>query len=112
MSEASGEGREPIMKKKIIISTIVAHCICYFLGPPDMISQLVNGLTAALICAVPLQILARCGFVKASSRSVHTLLCVLVCMISVLSVACYILALSATSRAHEFADQPEVSSHP
>jgi len=100
------------MKKKIVISTIVAYCMCCLLGPPDRVSQLFYGLLAALLCAVPLLILARCGFVKASSTSVHTLLCVLVCMVSVLSVACYILTLSAASRAHEFADLPEVSSHP
>lgn len=100
------------MKKKIIISTIVAYCICYLLGPPDRVSQLVYGLAAALLCAVPLLILARCRFVKTSSKSVHTLVCVLVCMISVLSVACYVMTLAATHRAHETVDPPEVSSHP
>ena len=100
------------MKKKVLISTIVAFCIGYLLGPPDMISELVYGLIAALLCAVPLLIFARCGFVKASSRSVQTLICILVCVISVLSVACCMLTLAVTHRAHEFVESPKVSSHP
>jgi len=100
------------MKKKIVISTIVAFCIGGALAPPDTVAQLANGLLAALLCAVPLLILARCGFVKTASKSVHTLVCVLVCMVAVLAFACYMLTLVVSSRTRDPGIVPEVSSPP
>ena len=99
------------MKKKIIISAIVAYCIGYLLSPPDMMSQLTNGLLAALLCTIPLLILAGRGFVKTASTSVHTLICVLVCMVAVLAFACYMLTLVVSSRTGDPGIVPEVTSH-
>lgn len=74
------------MKKKIIISTIVAFLISCWLSPPDLLSALTYGVGSALLCCIPLLILARRKFVKSSPNSMHTLVCILVCMVSVLSV--------------------------
>lgn len=82
------------MRKKIIIAKAVAFFIGNLLGPPDLISQLIFGAMAAFVCAVPLLILARLAFVKAASGPMHTLVCVLVCVISVLSMFSYLLKLT------------------
>ncbi len=77
------------MRRKIIISTAVSFYIWGLLGPPDHISQVVFGIMGAILCAIPLLILSRCEFVKSASKPVHTLVCVLVCMISILTVTCH-----------------------
>jgi predicted PurR-regulated permease PerM len=74
------------MKRKIVISTVAAFLVGFFLlTPPDLISQLVCGVLAAFLCGVPLAVLGRFAFLKSASASVHTLVCVLVCLIAVLS---------------------------
>lgn len=97
------------MRKKIIIATAVAFVIGNLLGPPDLISQLTFGAMAALLCVVPLLVLARLAFVKAASRPMHTLVCALVCIISVLSMFSYLLVLKAT-RDHERLQAPPTAS--
>ena len=74
------------MKKKIITSTMIAFFICFVLGPPDLINQLTLGLMSAFLCCAALLILTRFKFVKSSPNSMHTLVCLLVCIVSVLSV--------------------------
>ena len=76
------------MKQKIIISTIIAYIISFMLGPPDLISQFTFGFESAFLCFVLLLILDRRKFVKLSHNSMHTLVCILVCIISILSVHC------------------------
>ena len=68
------------------------------LAPPDVITQLTLGFGAVLFCAVPLWLLARCGFVKSASPPVHTLICVLVALVAVLSVHCYQLRMSVRGK--------------
>jgi uncharacterized membrane protein len=77
------------MRRKIIISTAVSFFIWGVLGIPDTISQVVFGIMGAILCAIPLLVLSRCDFIKSSSKQVHTLVCVLVCMISILAVTCH-----------------------
>jgi hypothetical protein len=73
------------MTTKIVISTIAAFILGPLLfAPPDPLSMLVLGGAAAFLCAVPLLVLARFSFVKSASTSVHTLLCILVCLVAVL----------------------------
>lgn len=79
------------MKMKIIISTIIAFYIGYLLSPPDIVTGLFNGIVAAFICCLTLLILARFKFVKSSPNSMHTLVCILVCMVSSLSVQVWLL---------------------
>ena len=98
------------MGKKIIISTIIAFLIGYSLGPPDLISQLIIGFVAVLLCCVPLLILARFNFVKSSSNSMHTLVCVLVCVISVLSVLCVLSLYRIAGNASSVPDSSVISS--
>jgi integral membrane sensor domain MASE1 len=74
------------MKAKIAISTIVAFLISFMLSPPDLVSQIILGFVSALLCFIPLLILARCKFMKSSPNTMHTLVCILVCMVSFLSV--------------------------
>lgn len=74
------------MKKKIIISTMIAFFISFVLGPADLISQLTFGVISAFLCCAALLILARFKFVKSSPNSMHTLVCLLVCIVSVLFV--------------------------
>jgi ABC-type anion transport system duplicated permease subunit len=100
------------MTKKIIIAAVIAYAIGCLLGPPDRISQIVFGLMAAVVCAVPLLILARFPFVKTASKPVHTLVCVLVCMIAVLSLFCYTLVLRITSNHERLQAPPVASSQP
>jgi len=77
------EGKDYGMRDKIIISTVASFCIIFFLSPPDFASQLTLGFAGAFLCAVTLLILTRCNFVKSSSKYLQTLVCVLVCMVSV-----------------------------
>jgi len=74
------------MKIKIVISTIVAFLISFMLSPPDLVSQLTLGFVSALLCCIPLLIFAQCNFMKSSPNTMHTLVCILVCMVSFLSV--------------------------
>lgn len=80
------EGKDYAMRDKIIISTVASFCIISFLSPPDVITQLTQGYAGAFLCAVTLLILARRDFMKSSSNCLQALVCVLVCMISVLLV--------------------------
>ena len=80
------EGKDYGMRDKIIISTVVSFYIISFLSPPDVISQLTLGYAGAFLCAVTLLILARSDFMKTSPRYLQALICVLVCMASVLLV--------------------------
>jgi len=77
------EGKDYGMRDKIIISTVASFCIISFLSPPDAVTQLTLGYAGAFLCAVTLLILARCNFMKSSSKYLQTLVCVLVCMVSV-----------------------------
>jgi hypothetical protein len=78
------------MMRKIVISTAVAFLISgALLGPPDAVSQIMLGIEGALLCAIPLVILGRRDFVRSSSSQIQTLVCVLVCTISVLTVTCH-----------------------
>ena len=98
------------MTKKIIIATVTAYVVGCLLGPPDMISQLTLGMMTAVICAVPLLVLVRFAFVKSASPPMHTLVCVLVCMLSVLLVFCHILVGRIMSHQREFYDDPPSAS--
>jgi hypothetical protein len=75
------------MKRKIVISTVAAFLVGFFLPAPfDFISQLFCGVLAAFLCGVPLAVLGRFAFLKSASAPVHTLVCVLVWLIAVLSI--------------------------
>ena len=74
------------MKTKIIISIFIAYIISFIFSPPDILSQFIFGFESAFICCISLLILSKQKFVKSSSNSMHTLVCVLVCMISIFLV--------------------------
>ncbi len=74
------------MNIKIIVTTVIVFLVGSFFVPGDPLSSLVFGIESAFLCCVSLLILARRKFVKSSSNSMHTLVCILVCIISVLSV--------------------------
>ncbi|MDY0355137.1 MAG: hypothetical protein RBR19_04610 [Sedimentisphaerales bacterium] len=97
-------------KKKIIITIVTAHVIGCLLGPPDTISQLILGVMTAAVCAVLLLVLARFAFVKSASPPMQTLVCVLVCMLSVLLVFCHMLVRRTMSHQREFYDDPPSAS--
>ena len=101
------------MAKRIPISTIAAFLIGGVLvaPSPDPISMLVLGVGAAFLCAIPLLVLSRFSFMKSASTSVHTLVCVLVCMVAVLSVMCFTLAMLVRHR-QEVDGRALVSSQP
>lgn len=84
--DAVEAGSNRALKKKVVISTMAAFLAGWMLGPSDFASQLVMGFGTLLLCAVPLLILARAASVKSSPGFVHTLVCILVCAVSVLSV--------------------------
>ncbi len=90
------------MTNKIVISTIAAFFISGVLGTPspDPLSMLVLGTGAALLCAIPLLILSKLSVMKSASKSMHTLICVLVCLVAVLSVLYFSLAMTLKYR-HE-----------
>ena len=95
------------MKTKIAISTIAAFFLGLMFGPPDPLTLLVLGVEAAFFCAVPLLILARRDFVKSASGPVHTLVCVLVCMVALLSVECLRLTCVVSSQQRRIGDPAE-----
>lgn len=74
------------MNIKIIISTVIVYLVGSFFAPFDPLSSLVFGIESVFLCCISLLILSRQKFIKTSSNSIHTLVCVLVCIISVLSV--------------------------
>lgn len=77
------------MNIKIIISAVIVYLVGSFFAPFDPLSSLVYGIESVFLCCVTLLILSRRKFVKSSSSSMHTLVCVLICIISVLLV-CWI----------------------
>ena len=98
------------MTKKIVISTVAAVLVSFVLCPvPDPLSVLVLGGMGAFLCAIPLLILARLAFVKSASKSVHTLICVLVCLVAILSVACYVLTAKIKDQRGSINDQASLS---
>lgn len=74
------------MNIKIIISAVIVYLVGSILAPFDALASLVFGIESVFLCCILLLILSRRKFVKSSSNSVHTLVCILVCIISVLSV--------------------------
>jgi len=83
------ESNEGKMRTKIATSVAVAFLIAVLLlSGPDPFSALSNGVIAALLCGIPLLVLARFHFMKSASPSVHTLVAALVCVLAVLLLAC------------------------
>jgi phosphatidylserine synthase len=82
------------MGLKILIAAAIAWWGGFVLAPDDVLSALVYGTLAAFLCAVPLLILGRFAFVKTASKSMHTLVCSLVCLAAILFLMCYMLTLS------------------
>jgi O-antigen ligase len=103
---------EKTMSKKIAIATAVAFFIGSLFAPPDVASQLTLGIMAAFVCAGPLLILARVAFVRAASPPMHTLVCVLVCIVSVLSMFSFLLVLRVTQNPGREPSPPAASSRP
>jgi hypothetical protein len=88
-SAAAGAQTRHGLRMKIALSTAVAFLSSVVFTPsPDPFSGVVFGTPAAFLCGVSLLILFRFSFLKSSSQPVQTLVCVLVCLVSVLSVAC------------------------
>lgn len=100
------------MRKKIIVATTVAFVIGALLSPPEAISQLISGVTGGVLCATPLLVLRRFSFVQTASAPIHTLVCVLVCMVSVLAMFCYVLGLKIASDAKRYQSPPGAASQP
>jgi Na+(H+)/acetate symporter ActP len=74
---------------KIIISTGVASFIGFVAAPGgDPLSAIASGFIVAFLSFVPLLILSRYQFMKSSTGSVQTLVCVLVCMLALSVLAC------------------------
>ncbi len=86
------------MTARLLASSAVVFVVASVLAPPDLISQLMLGVGTSLICAVPLWFLAQCRFVKVSSPAVHTLICILVSLVAVLSAHCYQLRIGNRTR--------------
>jgi hypothetical protein len=83
-SPHTGTGSNRRMRDKIVISTVVAFCISFWLSLPDAVTALVLGVGAALLCGAVLLILAGSHFIKTSSRSSQAVICIMVCILSVL----------------------------
>ncbi len=86
------------MTGKLLACSAVVFVLASVLAPPDMISQLTLGVMAALLCAIPLWFLAQCRFIKSASPDVHTVICILMVLVAVLSVHCYQLRMSVRGR--------------
>jgi len=69
-------------------------------------------LIAAFLCALPLLILARFGFVKSASKAMHTLTCVLVGMVALLSLECYVLNVAVVHQTEHLQEPTTTSSSP
>jgi hypothetical protein len=79
------------MRMKIGASVFMAFLIgSLLLSPPDTLSQLFNGVVAALLCGGALLVLARFRFMKSASSSVQGLVAALVCLAAVLLLACFL----------------------
>lgn len=97
----------------IIITIGAAFFVGALLGPPDALSQLMLGAETALLCAIPLLILGRCKFVRGSSESIRTLVCVLVCLLAIVSVQfhlCLHRIVTLERRMHDLADSSQDTS--
>ena len=96
------------MKGKIVIATVAAFLISgWGLSGPDPFTAIVLGFAAAVLCLVPLLILAGRKFVQRSPSAMQTLVCVLVCMAAVLLLHYVLLIQRFTTR---LPDPPAVSS--
>lgn len=104
------------LRRKIAMSTAVVFFSSFVFTPsPDPLSSLVFGAPATFLCGVSLLILSRFSFMKSSSKSVQTLVCVLVCLVSVLSVACLLFVVLRIPGLHDwlagsFQNSPGISS--
>jgi len=83
---AAGKSTNKTVREKIVISTLAAFLVSFSLGPPDLVSQYALGFMAMFLCGALLLILARTNFMKSVSSPMQTLICILICTASVLSV--------------------------
>ena len=83
---------------------MIAFFISVVLGPPDTISQLTYGVISAFLCCAVLLILARFKFVKSSPNSMHILVCILVCIVSISSIQIWMLYKRIVFNANPFPD--------
>jgi hypothetical protein len=101
-TESTGRRGYPL-RMKIVMSAAVVYLSSFVFTPsPDPFSSLVFGTPAAFLCAVSLLILSRFNFLKSSSKSVQTLVCVLVCLVSVLAVACLLFVVPRIPGLHDW----------
>jgi hypothetical protein len=99
----AGARTQHALRTKIALSTAVVFLSSFVFTPsPDPFSSLVFGTPAAFLCGVSLLILSRFSFMKSSSKSVQTLVCVLVCMVSVLAVACLLFVVPRIPGLHDW----------
>ena len=78
------------MRKMIWVATTTTFVIsCVLFGPADFMAKAMLGLAGAFLCGALLWTLSRCGFVKSSSGSVQKVLCLLVCVVSVVLVGLF-----------------------
>lgn len=101
-----------MLSRKIFIAAVVAYAIGLLFSPPDMISQMTSGVMTAMLCLIPLLILARRTFFKNASKPMHTLVCILICMVSVLSMFCHMLVVKIAHDAKRSQDTAVVTSRP
>jgi len=100
------------MKERIVIAIMIAFVV----GPQlaysgrDPFNFLVGGSEAALLCAVPLLILARSAFMKTASKSVQTLVCGLICVVAILLLTCQSLAVRVGRQQRELNERARSSS--
>lgn len=109
-----GEGRAA-MTTRIIITTAVAFAIAInpLIGPRDVFSQLLSGVIIVFLCFVPLFVLSRFHFMKSAAGSVQTLVCVLICMLALLSLMCFVMGnriASLHDRLDSYTNTPSVES--
>jgi len=102
------------MKGKIVIATVAAFFVSgWLLTGPDPFTAIVLGFAAAVLCFVPLVILAGRKFVQKSPRAMQTLVCALVCIVAILLLH-YILLVQRVTRLQDApavsAPQPQTSS--
>lgn len=106
---AAGEQRDYGLRMKIAVSVAAIFAGSVFLTPsPDPFSGLVLGTAGAILCGVSLLLLSRLRFVKSASKSMQTLICVLVCLLSLLAMFSWV-ATHTIIRLHR---QPSPSSAP
>ena len=78
------------LQRKIVIGSLVAAWVASLFAPLDLLCQLTLAVAAALPSVITLSILARRDDFRASSRFLQSLVCVLVCLVSVLLVSLYV----------------------